>query len=122
MTIEYYKDAAGEYRWSLLAKNGKIVADGAEGYKTLANVKRAITSLLKSMKGTVTVKKALKAPSSHKFNPSDASTAFKVGLPPVECGQPVGWLKFPELTFRKLKMENPELNKGPLVGGNRRKC
>lgn len=30
---EIYKDAAGEWRWSLKASNGRIVASG-EGYKT----------------------------------------------------------------------------------------
>ena len=28
-----YKDNAGEYRWRLFAKNSKIIADSAEGYK-----------------------------------------------------------------------------------------
>lgn len=29
-----YKDKSGEWRWSLVAKNGKIIGDSAEGYLT----------------------------------------------------------------------------------------
>lgn len=31
--FDVYKDARGEWRWRLWAKNGKIVADSGEGYK-----------------------------------------------------------------------------------------
>jgi uncharacterized protein YegP (UPF0339 family) len=31
-TVEVYEDAAGEYRWRLVHRNGTIVADGGEGY------------------------------------------------------------------------------------------
>ncbi|ELZ22714.1 hypothetical protein C475_16471 [Halosimplex carlsbadense 2-9-1] len=31
-TFEMYEDAAGEYRWRLVHRNGNIVADGGEGY------------------------------------------------------------------------------------------
>ncbi|QLH79988.1 DUF1508 domain-containing protein [Halosimplex rubrum] len=31
-TFEVYEDAAGEYRWRLVHRNGNIVADGGEGY------------------------------------------------------------------------------------------
>lgn len=34
MKFEAYQDAAGEWRWRLKAKNGRVVADSAEGYKT----------------------------------------------------------------------------------------
>ena len=34
MKVVIYQDRRGEWRWSLKAKNGRIVADGAEGYKT----------------------------------------------------------------------------------------
>ena len=33
MKVEYYRDAKGEWRWRMKARNGRIVADGAEGYK-----------------------------------------------------------------------------------------
>lgn len=49
--IRVYKDEAGEWRWQLRAKNGRIVADGAEGYKRHSSVRRAITQLLDRMPG-----------------------------------------------------------------------
>lgn len=30
--IEVYKDVACEWRWRMLSPNGRIIADGAEGY------------------------------------------------------------------------------------------
>lgn len=36
LTVEYYQDAAGQYRWRLKSANGRIVADSAEGYKTFS--------------------------------------------------------------------------------------
>jgi len=33
-TFEVYTDDAGEWRWRLLARNGKIIADSAEGYSS----------------------------------------------------------------------------------------
>jgi len=34
-----YKDAAGEFRWTLFAANAKRIADSAEGYKNKADCK-----------------------------------------------------------------------------------
>lgn len=31
--IVCYKDKSGEWRWSMYARNGKIIADSAESYK-----------------------------------------------------------------------------------------
>ena len=42
--FETYKDAGGDHRWRLRAANGRIVADSAEGYASLRNVKRAIST------------------------------------------------------------------------------
>jgi uncharacterized protein YegP (UPF0339 family) len=30
--VHIYRDAAGEWRWRLVAKNGRTIADSAEGY------------------------------------------------------------------------------------------
>jgi uncharacterized protein YegP (UPF0339 family) len=35
--FEVYKDARGEFRWRFRADNGRILADGAEGYKAKAD-------------------------------------------------------------------------------------
>jgi uncharacterized protein len=36
-----YKDNADEWRWQLVAANGKIVADSGEGYSRLSEVREA---------------------------------------------------------------------------------
>jgi uncharacterized protein len=36
-----YEDRLGKFRWRLVARNGRTVADSAEGYDALSNVKRA---------------------------------------------------------------------------------
>jgi uncharacterized protein len=42
MKFIVYKDSAGEWRWTLRARNGRKVADGAEGYKR----QKSITDML----------------------------------------------------------------------------
>lgn len=37
-------DRAGEWRWRALARNGKVVADSAEGYASERNAKRALSA------------------------------------------------------------------------------
>lgn len=34
MRVRLYRDATGEWRWSVIAANGRIVADSAEGYES----------------------------------------------------------------------------------------
>ncbi len=46
MKVHIYRDQAGEWRWNLVAANGKIVADSAEGYKTKWGCKRAVKKFL----------------------------------------------------------------------------
>jgi uncharacterized protein YegP (UPF0339 family) len=43
--VDVYKDKAGEFRWRLVAPNGKIIADGGEGYSTRASAVRAAKRL-----------------------------------------------------------------------------
>jgi uncharacterized protein YegP (UPF0339 family) len=31
--LEYYKDKAGQWRWRMIASNGKIIGTSHEGYK-----------------------------------------------------------------------------------------
>jgi len=56
MTYVYYKDAKGEWRWRLVASNGRIIADSGEGYKSerecLADIDR-----VKASKDTPVVQK-----------------------------------------------------------------
>ncbi len=43
--FDLYEDNAGEWRWRLLARNGRIIADGGEGYASRANGQRAIETV-----------------------------------------------------------------------------
>jgi len=36
MKFVIYTDTAGEWRWRLLARNGRLIAEGGEGYKRKA--------------------------------------------------------------------------------------
>ena len=47
--FEIFQDAAGEWRWSLKASNGRIVAAG-EGYKTRAGALRGTGALRRAAK------------------------------------------------------------------------
>lgn len=44
-TMDVYEDAAGEYRWRLVAGNGEIIADSGEGYATRWNATRAVDTV-----------------------------------------------------------------------------
>lgn len=62
-TIQGYKDRAGGYRWTMTARNGRIVADSGEAYKTPAGLRRAIGWLVWRMKpGALRVKYTIDVP------------------------------------------------------------
>ncbi len=42
MKLELYKDVDKEWRWRLIARNGRVVADGQEGYKKRATMKKTL--------------------------------------------------------------------------------
>ena len=42
-----YKDSAGQFRWTLIASNGRILADSGEGYKRKSNAMKAIRATQK---------------------------------------------------------------------------
>lgn len=54
--VEIYPDAAGEYRWRLLAANGAIIAQG-EGHSTASNARRAARGMLRAAAAAVIVTK-----------------------------------------------------------------
>jgi uncharacterized protein YegP (UPF0339 family) len=39
--VRYYQDAEGDWRWRVKAANGRIIANGTEGYTRRADVLRA---------------------------------------------------------------------------------
>jgi len=45
MKFLIYKDSKKEWRWSLIARNGRIIADGSEGYKRRRNCIHGIEAL-----------------------------------------------------------------------------
>lgn len=42
LRFQVYQDQAGEYRWRLVAGNGEVMGDGAEGYTLRKDVHRAL--------------------------------------------------------------------------------
>ena len=46
MKFKIYRDVKDEYRWSLLARNGKIIADSGEGYKRKGKCRRIIERII----------------------------------------------------------------------------
>jgi uncharacterized protein YegP (UPF0339 family) len=49
MRVDVYQDSAGGWRWRLRASNGKIIADGAEGYSARRKLLDALERLLGSV-------------------------------------------------------------------------
>lgn len=45
MKFIIYKDIKGEYRWTLEARNGKKIADSAEGYKRKTQVVKMVNKI-----------------------------------------------------------------------------
>lgn len=40
--FQYYEDKQGKHRWRLIAANGNIICDSAEGYENEADAKNGI--------------------------------------------------------------------------------
>jgi uncharacterized protein YegP (UPF0339 family) len=53
MKIETYRDKAGQWRWRMRGRNGRIVACSGEGYTRRWSVRRALRRVLDAMKGTL---------------------------------------------------------------------
>jgi uncharacterized protein len=50
-TFEIYKDKSDQFRWRLKASNGKIIADGAEGYVAKTDCQHGIDLVKKDAAG-----------------------------------------------------------------------
>jgi uncharacterized protein YegP (UPF0339 family) len=46
--FEVYEDRAGEYRWRLVHRNGRILADSGEGYASRSNARRAVDTVVET--------------------------------------------------------------------------
>ncbi len=53
LKVKVYQDARGEFRWTALDGNNKIIADGSEGYKTQRALTLALTNVLKEFREPV---------------------------------------------------------------------
>ena len=49
MTFKIYRDEKGEWRWHLIARNGRILADSGEGYKRRGKAIRMIEKIILDM-------------------------------------------------------------------------
>lgn len=43
--FEQYEDGRGEWRWRLVAANGRLIAESGEGYASRSNLRRALRKL-----------------------------------------------------------------------------
>lgn len=50
MQIEFYEDAANEWRWRARADNDEIVADSGEGYDNLSDCEGGLLALAMSLR------------------------------------------------------------------------
>lgn len=50
MTFQMYLDKIHEWRWRLVAENGKIIADSAEGYKNFLECEAMIDKIRNNSK------------------------------------------------------------------------
>lgn len=46
---EVYADAAGQYRWRICARNGRIVASSGEAFASQRNARRAAARFIKAV-------------------------------------------------------------------------
>lgn len=52
--LHIYQDARGEFRWRMVASNGKTVADSGEGYKRRSGAVKAAVRVIEAPKSLVT--------------------------------------------------------------------
>jgi uncharacterized protein YegP (UPF0339 family) len=55
MKVVIYEDLRGEWRWRLVAANGRIVADSSEGYVDATNVRDAVEKITAAFEGGITI-------------------------------------------------------------------
>ena len=48
--VEFYKDASGQWRWRVIASNGRILADSAEGYSRRRGAERGLVAVMSILK------------------------------------------------------------------------
>lgn len=53
MKFLLYCDKHKEFRWRLVARNGRVIADSGEGYKRIAACKRGIANVMRSVEAKI---------------------------------------------------------------------
>ena len=46
MIFTVYQDSSGDWRWSLKAENGKVIADSAEGYENRSHALEMVHTII----------------------------------------------------------------------------
>lgn len=80
--LKFTQDKRGLWRWSLIAANGKCLADSGEGYATRANVGRAFLATLKAAQQAQPLAERVAEPKA----PKPASGKLR-GSQPVETSR-----------------------------------
>ena len=53
MRFELYRDAKGEWRWRLRARNGEVIADSGEGYLRREDCEHGIALVRQSTEASI---------------------------------------------------------------------
>jgi uncharacterized protein YegP (UPF0339 family) len=61
MRFEVYQGKGGRWYWRLVARNGKIIADGSQGYSESQNARRAVLNLKKRLRRDVPIESVRQA-------------------------------------------------------------
>ncbi len=49
MRLELYKDVDKEWRWKIVARNGRTVVEGPEGYRKRATMKKTLRRVVEGI-------------------------------------------------------------------------
>lgn len=86
MRFEIYQDGSDLWRWRLVAKNNKVIADGSEGYLSERNVMRALQTVQRGLKAMASApikkgewKKSTSGPSERNLNGILLSALSRLG-------------------------------------------
>lgn len=55
MKLSMKKDRAGDWRWQLRSRNGRVIAEGGEGYRNEKDCRKALDQIADGFKGAYDV-------------------------------------------------------------------
>ena len=62
MKFKVYKDRSRQWRWKLISRNGRIIADSAEAYRRKVDILKSCQSIIKNMHAATLEVEAPKKP------------------------------------------------------------